>query len=487
MTPAGKRALILLALLGVSGVVVAQSLGDLIKRAAEDAVRTAVKSVPVPGPAAPSPADAPPAAAPSNSAPPLLPSTALPPGWQPREPHPAELSFVAPQATVKVATEVRQLSTDIRDEKKFQALLSERILIDNPYLDPADPFFNELGWMTCQPDGSLAVFASAKLHKDGYMKDTPYATGIWRVAPDGAITAIGGARHTITEGRYPFCGVPAARSGLVAGAVGPPASAADGSVIFPYAANWGFGRRPVVLRLTPDARLEPVPNDLRFCALEPPEPFRKRFDDVSAAALDPQGNAYLFDVGTCTLYRTAPDGEVSTLLSREQACPRGRPENIVRADRMAWDSTHGELVTAGDLLWLKSPDTDNYSTIWRIRPDGSFRRVFLGRKLGKGAQQVDGIGGLALDAKGTIHFGAGIYQQGGGYQIMQLDEAKGRAYVVTGTQNPINEDHRDGPAREALFRKVHNLCFAPDDTLYVQESRVIRKMTTKGQVTTWAF
>jgi hypothetical protein len=229
---------------------------------------------------------------------------AWPPGWKPFTPYPEEATFVAPQATTKVAPEVRTLSSDVRDEKKFKGgVISPRILIDNPYLDPNDPFFNIPRQIACLPDGSVAVASTAKRHKDGRSAGTPYASGIWR-----------------------------------------------------------------------------------------------------------------------------------------------------------------------------------------IRPDGTARRVLLGVKLGKAAVRVDGIGGLTLDAKGTIYFGASIGASGGGYQVMRLNEAKGTPEVVAGAPRPTDVNQGDGPARQAHFGTIRSMCFSPDGTLYINDANhVIRKMTPAGHVTTWAF
>lgn len=415
---------------------------------------------------------------------------ALPPGWKPRGQYDEEKTFVAPQATVKVAQGVRQLSSGVGDEKKFKGgVISPRILIDNPYLDPADPFLNIPRQMACLPDGSLAVFSTARRHPSGRMQGNPYATGLWRVAPDGAIAAIDRARHTLTEGRDPECGVTVGASGLDPGKVGPISVAADGSLVFPYRAGWASGRSARVLRVTPDNVVEAVPaGDAQSCAPQPPASYRDTFNDIGAAARDPDGNTWVMDHGRCLLARVAPDGRVTTLLSESQVCPPGEPERYVRADSMAWDNARGELVTAGSLIWTKAPKADLYSTVWRIRPDGTFRRMYLAGKLRKGLPSIDGIGGLALDAKGRIVFGAGINRPGGGYQILRLDEATGRTEVVAGAPRPTDVNHADGPAKQAHFGTVRGLCHAPDGTLFVHDANhLIRKRSPDGQVTTWAF
>ena len=415
---------------------------------------------------------------------------ALPPGWKPRSQYDEEKTFVAPQATAKVGQGVRQLSSGIGDERKFKGgVISPRVLIDNPYLDPADPFFNIPRQMACLPDGSVAVFSTAKLHLDGRMKGNPYATGLWRIAPDGAISAIDRARHVLSEGRDPECGVTVGASGLDPAKVGPASVASDGSLVFPYQTGWGFGRYARVLRLTPGHLIEAVPaGDPQSCAPQPPASVRDAFNDVGAAARDPEGNTWVMDHGRCRLQRVAPDGSVTTVLDAPQVCPHDEPERYVRADRMVWDVVHGELVTAGSLIWTKAPKADLYSTVWRIRPDGAFRRVYLAGKLRKRLPSIDGLGGLALDAKGRIVFGAGIVRSGGGFQILRLDEATGRTEVLAGAPRPTDVNHADGPARQAHFGTVKGLCYAPDGSLFVHDANhLIRKLSPAGQATTWAF
>ncbi|MCP9442303.1 MAG: hypothetical protein NNA20_06890 [Nitrospira sp.] len=119
------------------------------------------------------------------------------------------------------------------------------------------------------------------------------------------------------------------------------------------------------------------------------------------------------DYGRCELKRVAPDGVVTTLLSHRQVCQAGDPEHFVRADYMVWDRTRNEMVMGGALLWQKSPKTDLYSTIWRVRPDGTFRRVYLAGKVRSDLPRLDGISGLALDPGGRVVFGTNILDVGG--------------------------------------------------------------------------
>ncbi len=415
-------------------------------------------------------------------------SGSLPAGWAPRQLSDEEKTFIAPQATVKVAESVRRLASSFKDNTTFKGgITSSRIEIDNPYLDPADPFFNMPRQMACLDDGSVMVFSTAKTHQDGRMKGNPYATGLWRIAPDGAITPVDRARHILSERKDPECGVTVGASGLDPQAVGPISVDADGGLVFPYQTSWAFGRSGRVLRLTPQNELVPIPQAPRACAPEPLKDYREIFNDIGAAARDPQGHTWVMDYGRCQLKRVAPDGTVTTLLDKPQVCPAGDPEHYVRADHMVWDKVHGEMVMGGSLLWLKSPKADLYSTIWRVRPDGTFTRVYLAGKLRKGLPHIDGLSGLALDPTGRIIFGAG-FVQADGHQLLKLDEAKGRTESIAGAPRPTGISYADGPANQAHFGTIKGLCVVPDGTLFVHDANhVIRKISPSGHVTTWAF
>lgn len=407
------------------------------------------------------------------------PASEWPAGWKLYEPYAEELSFVTPRVTTMVAKGVRTLAFDITDEQRFKGnIISPRVLLDNPYLDAADPFFNIPRQIACLKDGSVVVASTAKLHKEGRFKGNPYASGFWRIASDGAITALT-AKHLIMEGSayYPPCGLPFEKTSLNAD-VRPMTVAPDGSLLFGYGSE--------VRRLHPDGRLEPVPNRREACAREPPKPPPGlTFKAPEAAVEDPRGNVWVSD--GCQLHRLGPDGSATEVLGKAKLCPAGEPQDYVRGEFLAWDSVHDELVMSGTQLWQKAPKSNVYSMIHRVKPDGTVRRVFLGVKLGNKAPRVDGISGLALDEKGRIYVGGGI-TAGSGYQVLRIEEPQGKPTVVAGVPRPTDVTHGDGPARQAYFGTFRSMCFSPDGTLYLNDANhVIRKLTTKGQVTTWAF
>ncbi|MCP9442301.1 MAG: hypothetical protein NNA20_06880 [Nitrospira sp.] len=89
-------------------------------------------------------------------------------------PYDEEATFLAPQATVKVAESVRRWSSPFNDKIRFKGgITSPHLVLDNPSLDPTDPFFGMPRQMACLDDGSVVVFSTAKTHKDGRMKGNP--------------------------------------------------------------------------------------------------------------------------------------------------------------------------------------------------------------------------------------------------------------------------------------------------------------------------
>ena len=401
--------------------------------------------------------------------------------WTPGAPSAEERSFVAPSATTRISDAPRVLASDIQDARKFKnGVISPRVVVDNPYLDPADPFFNIPRAMACTTDGGLVVASTAKIGTSGRTAGTPFASGFWRVAPDGAITALA-AKHTAVEhnGSYPICDVGFAKSQL-APEIPRMSATTDGGFLFPADG--------VILKLTAAGRVELVPP--RPLGYAPPGLSREAlamFKQPTAAVEDPRGAIWVAD--ECRLTRLDPDGSATTVLDRATVCPAGDPEHTIRMTDMLWDPVHDELVTSGTHYFDPAPRTNFYSTVWRISPDGRTRRVYLGLRLGRGpsAIRTDGISGLAFDPQGRIHFGAFI-NEASGSQIRRLDEATGVAAVVAGSSRPTDVAYSDGAAKQAHFGIGRGVCFAPNGTMFVHDaSLVIRKITPAGQVTTWAF
>lgn len=217
-----------------------------------------------------------------------------------------------------------------------------------------------------------------------------------------------------------------------------------------------------------------------------------RFNKVSRVMPDTQGNVWVVDQSACALRRIAPDGQVTTVISPEQACGKSLlPEDRVGLYELAWDAVHGELVSSASFP-VAVPVHNMYNTVWRIRPNGEFRRILFSKKVSLSPAKVnlDGISALAVDPEGRIHIASRFMKFGSVLAVMRVDQVNATVVPVTGqgwgNEGPSDEP-RDGPAGRAIFRYIKDMCFAPDGTLYTVDEHLLRKLTRSGQVSTWAF
>ena len=82
---------------------------------------------------------------------------------------------------------------------------SPRIIMANPYFALDHGFFWKVSGMTCDADGGLRVSATAMQKKNG----ASYASGVWRIAPDGQITPIAVKPFALEiTSHYPYCNAP---------------------------------------------------------------------------------------------------------------------------------------------------------------------------------------------------------------------------------------------------------------------------------------
>jgi hypothetical protein len=359
------------------------------------------------------------------------------------------------------------------------------MVISNPYLDPLRPalFVRPVG-MQCAADGSIVV--SARGGHDA--RGDSHFVGWWRVAPDGAVKPLltrstaGGA-----AGRQQ-CNTSFAESHL-------------GSMRFALDRNGAFVTHAErgVLRIAEGGRVQRVAGAPSICTseeraanaagMEDGPADAARFDKVRSVAVDAEGSTWVADQGGCALRRVAPDGSVSTVLAPQRVCAPGTlPADRVTLAHLAWDATRGELVTGGDILTHNQLTT----TVWRIRADGTVRRVLLGHKLGASpaGAQLDGVQALAVDPQGRIHIASRRMEQDVP-ALLRVDEARGSVQQWTGMRvqpgSLMGGEVLDGPADRARFVKINGLCFAPDGTAYLQDDGVVRRIERSGTVSTWAF
>lgn len=406
----------------------------------------------------------------------------------------AEKVYVPVAATEKVADGPRTATIDAGYGRKFAAANTKpRVTISNPYMDPARALFAEKVKLQCTADGGLVVAGRAGFDKDG----RPLGVGFWRVAPDGAVSPMM-TRSTNAYGltSRTTCNAPFGKS---RSPVGPFTLAADGRILVSGTAS--------VQAVTTEGFVSRVAGSPRDCENDNTKGIAGFGDGENGGGLfnepdrpveDPDGNLWVADQKGCALRKITPKGEVSTVLGPDVLCNDTVPrEDRPLLDVMQWDSANGGLVTGGSRTVAK-PVHDLYTLVWRIAPDGTYRRVLFGKKatrVSPAKHHLDGVSALAVDAKGRIHIISRLmlFERRGWdeLQLLRVDEAAATVVEVSGAKIPrgtwIAGHPLDGPVDQAVFNYSHDMCFSPDGTLFVSDDIVVRRVDTKGQVTTWLF
>lgn len=401
-----------------------------------------------------------------------------------------EKVYVAPQATTRVAEGPRKANLAPVFGSKFSSTpgIQGEVTITNPFMDPATMLLVKSEALQCTADGGLIVGGRAGLDKES----KALGTGYWRIAADGAVTPLqtrSANAYAKTSGTK--CD---ARYGKTILTPENFALAPDGSLIktTDYA----------VTRIKTDGyvqRLAGAPlaceengNASQVRGLADGAADAARFNKVGAPAVDPQGNTWIPDQDECTLRRISPDGQVTTVIPSEKICaPAIKPEDRLGLRHLTWDAAHGELV--GERNFPVALPIHNWlTTVWRIKPNGEFKRVLFATKGGVSPAKVkiDGPSSLAVDPTGRIHLGTRLMTNSSVLLVVRVDEAAATVVPVTGTAyKPTDSTEfkpRDGAAARAYFNHLDGMCFTPDGTLFMLDEHLIRKLAG-GQVSTWAF
>lgn len=406
----------------------------------------------------------------------------------------AEKVYAAVSATEKRADGPRTATVEPGYGRKFAAANTKpRVTISNPYLDPATALFAEQVKLQCTADGGLVVAGRAGFDKNG----RALGTGFWRVAPDGAVTPM----MTRSTNAYGFttrtrCDAPFGKSHSP---VGPFTLAADGRLLVSSGA--------AVLAVASDGFVSRIAGSPRECENDGTKGIAGFGDGEGGGALfnepdrpveDPDSNLWVADQKGCALRKITPKGEVSTVLGPDVLCNDSVPrEDRPLLDIMQWDTANGGLVTGGSRP-VALPVHDLYTFVWRIAPDGTYRRVLFGKKatrVSPSKHHLDGVSAMAVDAKGRIFIISRLmlFERRGWdeLQLLRVDEAGATVVEVSGAKIPrgtwIPSYPLDGPVEQAVFNNSHDMCFSPDGTLFVSDDIFVRRLDTKGQVTTWLF
>ncbi|MFT4178364.1 MAG: hypothetical protein QM612_02720 [Thermomonas sp.] len=450
------------------GAADAQSLGDMFKRAAKDAVREAVQKSE---------------------------SKARDAGIQEQRSQQSEApssdkGYLAPRRETSLGNVPQHLILAPAVGRKFTPATGKpQVIAVNPYLQPDAMFFTGMGGLQCPAEGGLIVAGDAGLNEKG----NTIGEGYWRIAEDGAISPL-------LSRRYKDSGV---RSNAPMLPANPPdKSWADGNLPSPgysyYRVDgFGLGRNgdillgasDVVVRIARDGRVRRVAGKAGEQGFADGAGGAARFKSPGRPVEDDQGNLWLADQDNCAIRKITPDGTVSTLMGPDRLCNAAqvKAEDQIVPDNMLWDTQRGELVVGGHFIRAKPHDL--YHTVWRIRPDGQARRVLHARK-NSGTLLLDGIYSMALDAQGRLYLGVG--RPGRNRSIARVDDA-GKTTFLTGTAYtgfaPGNEAYPvDGTASGSNFRLNDDMCFATDGKLYVIDYHLLRRYDpVAGTVRTWAY
>jgi hypothetical protein len=406
----------------------------------------------------------------------------------------AEKVYVAVSATEKRAEGPRTATIDAGYGRKFAAENTRpRVTISNHYLDLAVALFDSKVKLQCTGDGGLVVAGRAGFDTDG----RPLGTGFWRVAPDGAVTPMM-TRSTNAYGLTSLttCNAPFGKS---RSRVGPFTLAADGRILVSGAAS--------VQAVTAEGFVARVAGSPRDCENDNTKGISGFGDGDGGGGLfnepdrpveDPDGNLWVPDQKGCALRKVTPKGEVSTVLGPDVLCSDTVPgEDRPLLNNLQWDAANGGLVAGGSRT-VALPLHDLYTLVWRIAPDGTYRRVLFGKKVTRvspSKHHLDGVSAMAVDPKGRIFIISRLmlFERRGWdeLQLLRVDEAGNTVVEVSGAKIPRGTwtaDHPlDGPVEQAVFNYSHDMCFSPDGTLFVSDDIFVRRLDTKGQVTTWLF
>lgn len=349
---------------------------------------------------------------------------------------------------------------------------SPQVIANNPYLSPENPLFARFKGLSCAADGSVIVAA------DGWANGDYSGAGWWRVAPDGAIRPL--ATHEFGQNKGQ-----------------------------PYSGNFSITAndtlyssfKSAIYRVTPGGAYQRIAGmtDVEGYADGPGAVARFREPDQPVG--DPQGNIWVTDRGgstyqkSCALRRIDASGNVSTVVSPDRTTCGQNPDVSQRIpmDSIAWDATKGEIVVAGSTI-VARPAHDLHASIWRIRPDGTARRVYYTVKGGRSpiGQNMDHIWSVAVDPKGRIHvISQTVPSINVKRRVLRLNETTGRLVAVMG-QNSVprygfNEYMFDGSVGDANIRQAEDMCFAPNGTLFFTDYHLLRRVDNDATVRTWAY
>lgn len=378
--------------------------------------------------------------------------------------------------------------------------------VTNPYLPGDRNFLSMIYGIASAPDGTLFVAANSvvsagetgrppRANRDWYADN---GTGIWRVAPDGRVTAFSVSEYG-NESKTAICDVNVAKAASHSPVRwGGVAAASNGDV---YVSNSEYH---MILKLRGDGHVEHVAGggedacvydrwkDKRESGHRDGPGRQALFKGPGGLAFDREGNLLVADQELCALRRIDPSGNVTTLYkgftTSRKTCAvtpddDKRPEKWIKFEHVVVDS-QGRPVVGGSWVII---GVNIYSNIHRLHPNGRVEQL-LSATLGYSNSGKLGVGylsGIAYLPNGTL-----LIADDPNNLLRTLNGARLSDWL--GKQGSKGDKDINGPASQANLRRPGRLSVSGDGTLFVApaspRASPLRKVDGKTrEVSTWLY
>jgi len=380
---------------------------------------------------------------------------------------------------------------------------SSRWNVTNPYLPVDRNFFSAIWKMAPGADGSLylaaeSIVPAAEMKRQPRSNKDYYADnglGVWRVAPDGQVTAFAVRPYGTQLGWKnvtAICNVRIEDAWLSIDHWGGMVVDPAGDVIF------SDSELHMILKLRKDGFVEQVAGGgpqackydrwktLQQAGSQDGPAKQALFDSPQGLAYDKEGNLLVADLRSCALRRIDAAGNVTTVHKGCRFDPNihGDYSNDILYAFLAVDPEGLPVVGAT----LNVPGVNLFTGLYRFHPDGKVERLLEARMLPSkpGQQKVDWLTDFHY-INGTLV----IADKGDEIAPLRALHA-GKLTKFMGVQG--SDEHRedvDGPAATAHIWGPGGFCTTPDGTLYIMpyhNRRAVRKVDPKTKiVSTWVY
>ncbi len=373
-----------------------------------------------------------------------------------------------------------------------------RWIVSNPYL-PLDRHFLPYIWrMACATDGTLylageSVVPAAEAKRQPRANRDWYAnngSGVWKVAPDGKVTAFGVRPYGNQPGwdrQTAKCDADLQQAGVAVEHWGGMAVDSQGDIVF---SDYDLH---AVMKIRKDGFVEHVagggPQACVYDRYKTPQrsgyldgPGKQAlFNGPRGLAFDRDGNILVADENNCALRKIDRAGNVTTV--NKGTC-RFEKERMgyeyVVVDRNGLPIVGGSNVHMG---------VEIYGGVYRFHPDGRIEQLLAGRQIAPRTRQqhVGVLRGLELLPNGSLIISDADEQEN---SVLELRAGAVSRVLGLASNDPAMPEV-DGPADKARLFTPGNLCSSGDGTLFILPShsrRPVRKFDPRMKtVTSWVY